>query len=114
MRPVPITRRLIKVHLAEGNQSEAVREFARYQTLLRVELGLEPTPRLRHLIDGSPVVPTEPPAARRQALIGIKATINSPGKLVRDERPYADVAAGRGPRRQRGPRPAGRGQRERP
>jgi SARP family transcriptional regulator, regulator of embCAB operon len=43
---------LIQVHLAEGNQSEAVREFARYQALLQVDLGLEPTPRLRHLIDG--------------------------------------------------------------
>jgi len=42
---------LIQVHLAEGNQSEAVREFARYQALLHVDLGLEPTPRLRHLID---------------------------------------------------------------
>jgi DNA-binding SARP family transcriptional activator len=44
--------RLIQVHLAEGNQSEAVREFARYQALLHVDLGLEPTPRLRDLIDG--------------------------------------------------------------
>jgi SARP family transcriptional regulator, regulator of embCAB operon len=43
---------LIQVHLAEGNQSEAVREFARYQALLQVDLGLEPTLRLRHLIDG--------------------------------------------------------------
>jgi SARP family transcriptional regulator, regulator of embCAB operon len=43
---------LIQVHLAEGNQSEAVREFARYQALLRVDLGLEPTLRLRRLIDG--------------------------------------------------------------
>jgi SARP family transcriptional regulator, regulator of embCAB operon len=43
---------LIQVHLAEGNQSEAVREFARYQALLHVDLGLEPTPRLRQLIDG--------------------------------------------------------------
>jgi DNA-binding SARP family transcriptional activator len=43
---------LIRVHLAEGNQSEAVREFARYQELLHVDLGLEPTLRLRHLIDG--------------------------------------------------------------
>ena len=43
---------LIQVHLAEGNQSEAVREFARYQALLHVDLGLEPTPQLRHLIDG--------------------------------------------------------------
>jgi DNA-binding SARP family transcriptional activator len=43
---------LIQVHLAEGNQSEAVREFARYQVLLHVDLGLAPTPRLQHLIDG--------------------------------------------------------------
>jgi DNA-binding SARP family transcriptional activator len=43
---------LIQVHLAEGNQSEAVREFARYQALLHVDLGLEPTRRLRGLIDG--------------------------------------------------------------
>jgi DNA-binding SARP family transcriptional activator len=43
---------LIQVHLTEGNQSEAVREFARYQALLHVDLGLEPTLRLRHLIDG--------------------------------------------------------------
>jgi SARP family transcriptional regulator, regulator of embCAB operon len=43
---------LIQVHLAEGNQSEAVREFARYQALLHGDLGLEPTLRLRELIDG--------------------------------------------------------------
>jgi DNA-binding SARP family transcriptional activator len=41
---------LIQVHLAEGNQSEAVREFRRYQALLGAELGLEPTRRLRQLI----------------------------------------------------------------
>lgn len=41
---------LIQVHLAESNQSEAVREFARYRALLRGELGLEPTPRLRQLV----------------------------------------------------------------
>jgi DNA-binding SARP family transcriptional activator len=43
---------LIQVHLAEGNQSEAVREFTRYQALLHVDLGLAPTLRLRDLIDG--------------------------------------------------------------
>ena len=43
---------LIQVHLAEGNQSEAVREFARYRALLRAELGLDPTPRLGHLLQG--------------------------------------------------------------
>jgi DNA-binding SARP family transcriptional activator len=44
---------LIQVHLAEGNQSEAVRAFARYRALLRTELGLEPTPRLRLLVHSS-------------------------------------------------------------
>lgn len=43
---------LIQVHLAEGNQSEAVRQFTRYRALLHAELGLEPTVRLRRLIQG--------------------------------------------------------------
>lgn len=41
---------LIHVYLAEGNQSQAVREFASYRALLHAELGLEPTPRLRQLV----------------------------------------------------------------
>jgi DNA-binding SARP family transcriptional activator len=41
---------VIRVHLAEGNQSDALAEFARYSTLLRAELDLDPTPRLRELI----------------------------------------------------------------
>jgi DNA-binding SARP family transcriptional activator len=41
---------LIRVHLAEGNQSEALRAFERYRALLDSELGLEPTPRLRGLV----------------------------------------------------------------
>jgi SARP family transcriptional regulator, regulator of embCAB operon len=41
---------LIQLHLAEGNQSEAVREFGRYRALLHAELGLEPTSRLSQLI----------------------------------------------------------------
>ena len=43
---------LIRVHIAEGNVSEALREFSRYRDLLRLELNLEPTPRLRALLDG--------------------------------------------------------------
>ena len=43
---------LIRVHLAEGNQSEALREFRRYQDLLRTDLGLAPTPRLTDLVRG--------------------------------------------------------------
>ncbi|GMV86327.1 MAG: hypothetical protein AMXMBFR80_21820 [Dehalococcoidia bacterium] len=41
---------LVRVHLAEGNQSEALRAFERYRDLLENELGLEPTPRLLELV----------------------------------------------------------------
>lgn len=41
---------LIKVHLAEGNQSEATREFRRYRVLLAAELHVEPTTLLRDLV----------------------------------------------------------------
>jgi DNA-binding SARP family transcriptional activator len=41
---------LIGVHLAEGNRSEALREFAGYSELLKDELGVEPTERLRSLV----------------------------------------------------------------
>jgi DNA-binding SARP family transcriptional activator len=43
---------LIRVHIAEGNPSEALREFTRYRDLLMVELGVEPTERLRALVAG--------------------------------------------------------------
>jgi DNA-binding SARP family transcriptional activator len=41
---------LIRVHLSEGNQSEAVREFERYRERLGAALNLEPTPGLRALL----------------------------------------------------------------
>jgi DNA-binding SARP family transcriptional activator len=43
---------LIQVYLAEGNQSEAVRQFAQYRALLHAELQLEPTTRLCALVQG--------------------------------------------------------------
>ncbi|KJC64747.1 DNA-binding transcriptional activator of the SARP family [Agreia bicolorata] len=42
---------LIKVHLAEGNQSEALRDFDIYKALLQKELGLEPTSLLTQLVE---------------------------------------------------------------
>ena len=44
---------LIRVFLAEGNVSEAVREFTSYRALLHDELGLEPTSRLCRLIQNA-------------------------------------------------------------
>jgi DNA-binding SARP family transcriptional activator len=42
---------LIRVHLGEGNQSEALREFERFSHVLRAELGLTPTAQFRRLVD---------------------------------------------------------------
>ncbi|MEN8238944.1 MAG: BTAD domain-containing putative transcriptional regulator [Actinomycetota bacterium] len=39
-------RTLIAIHLAEGNRSEAYRHYDVYTTLLRRELGIEPSPAL--------------------------------------------------------------------
>ena len=41
---------LIRVHMAEGNQSDAHGEFDRYRVLLKAELGLQPTARLGRLL----------------------------------------------------------------
>ena len=43
---------LIRVHLAEGNRSEAMRELARYESLLSCELGIAPSPALLALVKG--------------------------------------------------------------
>ncbi len=42
---------LIRIHMAEGNVSDAIREFTRYRELLKRDLGLDPTPRLQALLD---------------------------------------------------------------
>ena len=41
---------LIRVHLAEGNQAEALAAFQRFRELLQAELGLEPTPLIQALV----------------------------------------------------------------
>jgi SARP family transcriptional regulator, regulator of embCAB operon len=45
---------LIRVHLAAGNQSNAVGEYERYRVLLHAELGLEPTGQLSRLLGDLP------------------------------------------------------------
>jgi DNA-binding SARP family transcriptional activator len=45
---------LIKVHLAEHNRSEALREFKRYHDLLRAELDSGPSTELRQLLQPPP------------------------------------------------------------
>lgn len=45
-------RTLIEIHLAEGNSSEAIRQYRRYERLLRQELEIAPSPRIATLIEG--------------------------------------------------------------
>jgi DNA-binding SARP family transcriptional activator len=43
-------RRVIEVHLAEGNPAEALRQYESYRRLVREELGLTPTGEIRALV----------------------------------------------------------------
>lgn len=43
-------RRLIELHLADGNPAAALRQYASYQALLRAELGVSPSPEIRRLV----------------------------------------------------------------
>jgi DNA-binding SARP family transcriptional activator len=43
-------RLLIRIHLAEGNAAEAIREFELCRGLFRDQLGLEPSPQLTELV----------------------------------------------------------------
>jgi DNA-binding SARP family transcriptional activator len=47
-------RSLIEIHLADGNWSEASRQFQRYWKLLREELGVEPSDSMRLLLEKRP------------------------------------------------------------
>jgi DNA-binding SARP family transcriptional activator len=43
-------RRVIEVHLAEGNAAEALRQYELYRRALRDELGLSPSAQIRRLV----------------------------------------------------------------
>jgi DNA-binding SARP family transcriptional activator len=47
-------RTLIEMHLAEGNRSEAWRQFQRCRRLLREELGVDPSDSIRFLLEKNP------------------------------------------------------------
>jgi DNA-binding SARP family transcriptional activator len=43
-------RRLIELHLADGNPAAAVRQYTEYRSLLRAELGVSPSHEIRQLL----------------------------------------------------------------
>lgn len=46
-------RALIKVYLAEGNLGEAIRRYEHYRALAERELGVEPSPMMRTMLEGT-------------------------------------------------------------
>jgi DNA-binding SARP family transcriptional activator len=48
-------RALIKVHLSEGNSSEAVRQYRLYRKLALDKLGLDPSPEMQQIIGSLPI-----------------------------------------------------------
>jgi DNA-binding SARP family transcriptional activator len=72
---------LIEVHLAEGNWSEACRQFQRCRRLLREELGIEPSDSMRLLLEKRPGL-SSPPAfvhalSRQDAITPAAAVLQS-------------------------------------
>jgi DNA-binding SARP family transcriptional activator len=61
-------RSLIRVHLAEGNRWEAVRQYERCRRLLLDELGVEPSEALRDLLPAPSREPVAVPRHRRGAV----------------------------------------------
>lgn len=57
-------RTLIEIHLAEGNWSEACRQFQRCRRMLRKELGVEPSDSMRRLLDTRPSLPSSSASVR--------------------------------------------------
>jgi DNA-binding SARP family transcriptional activator len=43
-------RKLIELHLADGNPAAALRQYTAYSSLLRAELGVHPSPEIRQLV----------------------------------------------------------------
>lgn len=58
-------RALIRISLAEGNASEALRQYHSYANLLRAELGLDPSEHMHTLVRGVRAVHAVLPAGRR-------------------------------------------------
>jgi DNA-binding SARP family transcriptional activator len=63
-------RLLVRIHLTEGNLSEAVREFGRYRELLNAELGVEPSERMSSLLEGLVPARRQPKEAGARSRLG--------------------------------------------
>ena len=58
-------RALIEIHLAQGNGSEAIRQYCRYRRLIREELDLAPSEQMDELMGPLKPGPVDPAALMR-------------------------------------------------
>jgi DNA-binding SARP family transcriptional activator len=64
-------RTVIRVHLAEGNTTEAVRAHEQFRVLLADELGVQPSEQMARLVQGLRPWPAAPlPRAAQQCVVG--------------------------------------------
>jgi DNA-binding SARP family transcriptional activator len=61
-------RQLIRIHLADGNQSEAVRAYGLFSALLRAELGLRPSAKMEQVMASLAGNASRPHAARTRTV----------------------------------------------
>jgi len=74
-------RRVVEVHLAEGNPSEALRQYQAFRRLLADELGLPPSPAIRQLVQhllGRPVDAPGPAASSARGARGVREVHGAP------------------------------------
>ena len=81
------TAALIRVHLREGNQADALREFRRYRALLQRELGVEPTTNLFELVGVAPMASRRAADTRGDRPSGPRSA--SPSALLNSRGPAA-------------------------
>jgi DNA-binding SARP family transcriptional activator len=80
-------RRVVEVHLAEGNPAEALRQYQSYRQLLRAELGLIPSPAIRSLVAHLLGRPADLPQGNpNDTQVGEGETNNRPGGRDHGER----------------------------
>jgi DNA-binding SARP family transcriptional activator len=66
-------RAVISVHLAEGNTSEALRQFRSYRDLLRAHLGLEPSELITRMINAIDLLEAVPGGVRAAFVTAARA-----------------------------------------
>jgi DNA-binding SARP family transcriptional activator len=84
-------RTIVRVHLAEGNDFEAVRAYDLFRTMLRDELGVLPTEQMTRLV--RPIVPRRQVSAGSTLPAVVASSVAGPASMQRRRRVLDDLRA---------------------